>query len=408
MNRLLLVWLSLAVIVLLTGITACQPIRPEAELTPAATNSTGTDSASTAITSTATITDTAPITTSSELTTTTEMTATTPSTSTAGITSSTPSTPSEGTSEAATSCPALVDQPLDILISANWEEGDQRTYLVTQSQSEVTDGEESVALAVTTPITITVLNVDDDGYVLEWSFGKAEFGETDIVMPDPLQNLMQTPLEVVFKYSTDIDGVYVELLNVEELQEQIEPLIDQIFETMIAADDTLTEEAIDAAREMVDNIFADPANFDALFTREVQLFHTLYGFYFESAEPLILPDLRPNMLGGPPIPSELTVTPTHYDAGQGCLHVAFENIADPVEARNSILESLQEQARQMGVPGPDEDDLPGEMELVDNIRFEMDIESGWPTAIYLERVTNFGPQGRIETAEVVLVEEDTE
>jgi hypothetical protein len=110
------------------------------------------------------------------------------------------------------------------------------------------------------------------------------------------------------------------------------------------------------------------------------------------------------MLGGPPIPSELTIVPTHYDAELGCLHVQFENVADPVEARNSILESLQEQARQMGVPGPNEEDLPTSLELVDTIRFEMDLESGWPTAIYLERVTSFGPEGRLETTEIVLVE----
>jgi hypothetical protein len=111
-----------------------------------------------------------------------------------------------------------------------------------------------------------------------------------------------------------------------------------------------------------------------------------------------LPDVRPTRLGGAPIPSELSITPTHYDAALGCLHVEFENIADPVETRNSILESLQAQAEQMGVPDPSEDDLPA----------ELDLNSGWPTAIHTERSIILSNQSRVETTSITFVEPDEE
>jgi hypothetical protein len=251
-----------------------------------------------------------------------------------------------------------------------------------------------------------VVSDDGEGYVLEWQFGRTELNDTNFEVPDPLAGLFQSPLELVITYATDEAGSYVELQNEERLQAQLTPLFDQIFEAMLASDEELDPEIIENARGMIDELISDPANFESLFTQEVQLFHTLFDFTFDSTEPLVLPDLRPNMLGGPPIPSELTVTPTHYDPNLGCLRVALENVADPVETRNSILQSLQEQAEQMGVPGPTDADLPEELALVDEILFEVDLESGWPTGIYSERAITLGNQGRLETTDIVLVEKN--
>jgi hypothetical protein len=410
MKRLFFSWLSLLVLLL----AACQPIRLESELPPPTSDSTTatiTDSAE--ITDTTNITATTTTTGSSEITETTEVTGTTTSTPTTstGTTASTPSTPSTSSSaisESAAECPALTDQALDLSILAEWEEGEQRHYIVSGQRVDSADGDEAVTLSVTSSVTVTVLEVNDDGYVLEWDYGQAELGEVDVELPDPIATIFETPLQLRTTYATDDTGAYVELVNLEDLQAQIEPIFDQFFDALAEMEEEPNPEAIEAARGMVDQLIENPANFEALFVRDIQLFHTLHGFYFQSAEPMVLPDVRPNLLGGSPIPSELTITPTHYDEELGCLHVGFENIADSVAARNSILEALQEQAEQMGVPGPSDADLPEELELVDDIRFEFDLISGWPIAIYLERTTDFGPQGRVETTEIVLVEPETE
>jgi hypothetical protein len=58
----------------------------------------------------------------------------------------------------------------------------------------------------------------------------------------------------------------------------------------------------------------------------------------------------------------------------------------------------------MGVPGPTEADLPAEMEMVDQIHYELEFDSGWPTLIHSERAIILGNQSRIETTSIVLVE----
>lgn len=412
MNRRLFSHLSLLIIL----IAACQPIRPEGAATPSpSATRTEAITGTTEITSTTVITSGSSITESSEITNSEEITEAAESTSTQGTedTTSTPSTlpatpsnPPATAADASTNCPVIADEALDIAILAGWEEDEQRHYLVHKSNSQSVDGEEVVAASSTTPLTITVVSDDGEGYVLEWQYGRTVLNDTGFEVPDPLAGLFQSPLELLVTYSTDEAGVYVELQNEEQLQAQLTPLFDQIFDAMLASDEELDPEVVENARGMVDELISDPANFESLFTQEIQLFHTLFAFTFESSEPLVTPDLRPNLLGGPPIPSELTITPTHYDADLGCLSVALENVADPVEARNSILQSLQEQAEQMGVPGPTDADLPEELELVDNVRFEFDLESGWPTAIYSERAISIGNQDRLETTDIVLVGEN--
>lgn len=389
MNRLLS---SLCLLLIL--LAACQPVRPESELTPATSDET-----------TRVITDTLAITETAAITTTEVTTAVTSSTPTGNETrATTPAMPVADPSDSLTTCPALRNDAGDIFVIANWHEGDQRTYLVSQRSQDNASGQDAVTMASTTVITVTVVSADEDGYVLEWSFGQPQLGETDIEVDDPFAAIFQMPLQIAFRVATDIDGAYLELLDIEELQTKLIPLFDQLFDLVEEMDEDLSPEALQAARDLVDRLVQDPANFEGLFTREVQLFHSLFGFYFEDGAPLVLPDMRPNLLGGSPIPSELTITPTHYDADAGCLHVELENVADPVAARDSILEALQEQARQMGVPGPSDDDLPAELSLVDRVRFEFDLQSGWPIAIHTERAVNIATQSRLETTTIVIVE----
>jgi hypothetical protein len=420
MNRLYLLCSYLAITSLLwLALAACQPIRPESELTapPAATHSSGV------VTNTDTITETTPITGASDITETTgtpatevvteteavtkSTTVTTPSTPTSGTTSSPPSsTPASGM-EDVVSCPAIAtaggDSLLNIAIVANWEIGTQRHYIGKQQRIDIDAGYEVMSVSASTPITITVIDRNDDGYVLEWQYGNTEFGASDAEIPDPLISLLQTPLPIPFRYATSEDGVYLGLQDIDELRAEIEPFFDDLFELLAETDEELPREVLEAAQKTVEQLLEDPDNFDTLFTRDIQLLHTVFGFSFEDAEPLVLPDQRPNIFGGPPIPSELTVTPTHYDAEEGCLRVRFENVADPIAARNSILEALREQARQMGVPAPTDADLPLALEIVDYIVYDVDLVSGWPTAVSTERFITIGDQERIESSELQLV-----
>lgn len=417
MNRRLLYWLCLSLLLL----AACQPVRPE--------NSSAGDaeisvppSSSTVITGSAQISDTVAITSSTAITASSEPTGATSSTGSTVISETTQSTvttgaqgsaeetrpsstPATGASADVSTCPAVEDSALDLTVVANWDEDEQVHYLVHKSRTERVDGDTTLSISSTTPVTITVVSDDGEGYILEWQYGQTELTQSSVEVPDPLAALFQSPLEIIVTYATDEAGTYVELQNEERLQAQLMPVIDEMFDAILEsgreAGEEFDAEMVETARGMVDAMISDPANFDSLFTQEVQLFHTLYDFYFEDTEPQVLPDLRPNMLGGSPIPSELTITPTHYDAELGCLRVMMQNVADPGEARNSILETLQEQARQLGVDGPTEDDLPAKMDMVDDMRFEIDLESGWPERVYAERAITLGNQSRLESTEIV-------
>lgn len=402
MNRKMIAWFSIIGLVL----TACQPIPPPSNTTtPGAATETVT--ATTSMTSTDAITTTDVVTTT-EITSTESLTATdllTDSTSVTDTTAGPPSTPvaptpsEEVASEAPTTCPAIESGALDVVVLPNWEVGDSISYVTHHNKVEFVGDDRAITLATTTPVTFTVVEVSEDEYILQLSYGQSELGETDVELPDPMASLFQTPLAVTLEYATDSEGTYAQLLNLDELQEQIVPLFDQVFDAIAESDPNLNVEALAAARTMVDGIISDPANFEALFAGDLQIFHSAYGLTFEDAEPLITQDLRPNLLGGEPIPSELVITPTHYNEEMGCLRIEFENIADPVATRNSILEALQLQAQQLGMPGPRDQDLPAEIHLVDKIIFDIDLIKGWPTYLRTERAISLGDQGQVETNE---------
>lgn len=394
MNRKIVAWFSVLGIVL----AACQPIPPPPDYAaPGASTA--------AITTTATLTEPAIITDTQTLTETELPTDTTRATSTTTAApapvSSTPR--GETTNAAPVVCPAIQDNTLDVAVLPNWQVSSHANYATEHTKVEFIGNNRMLTLATSTPVTFTVLGVEDDSYILQLRYGQSQLGETDVEISDPLAALFQAPLEVTLEYATDSDGAYLELLNLSDLQAQVMPLFDQFFDVMAETDPSATEEVLEAARGMIDRLVSDPINFEALFTGDLQTFHSVYGFVFEDAEPLVIEDIRPNILGGAPIPSELVITPTHYNADMGCLRIEFENIADPVAARNSILEALQIQAREMGVPGPRDQDLPAELHLVDKIIVEIDLNDGWPTYIFTERAVTIANQGQVESNEYTLI-----
>lgn len=294
-------YLSLLVAILIAG---CQPIRPVAELTPTP--------------------DKAPA-------------AVVPSTTTVG----------------ATDCPILADQPIDLIITPQWQEGEVRRYQASRSTTKIRDGESDPTIITTSALTVTVLSAGEDGYVLEWRY---------ITL---LSRLRRVRLE----YATNELGEFANARNLHEIEIEYDPLDIWQLENLRRARVTDRED-VDRS---VERLLSDPERFTAFVANDIQTYHFIYGLYFTEATPFVLEQ--------PAILTEsgthhITVTPLRYDATQGCLHILWQSDLE-VEPTDDKFER-------------------DPFTVQTKVTTELDLNTGWIQTIDIERTTLIAGNGQIE------------
>jgi hypothetical protein len=293
-------------------------------------------------------------------------------------------------------CPEIGTGPFEIDIDAAWQEGDTRSYeLTTYRKDSGGEGQEQER-RVATDIQITVLDSMDTGYALEWVYGESRLVEPATPVLPSLEEFLQQPAGLRIEYATDRFGAYRELRNVEEVQSFVEAMMEQILDQMAEAGGS--EEEIEGTRRIIQQLLSDPTGMETLFLQEVQLFHALNGFLFDSLEPIQYEDLLPNALGGEPIPSQVTIRPTRYSAAQSCARIEWTNEIDAEKARESIVEGLMAQAERLGLElePPEPGELPEGFTIRDELQFDMDLASVWPRRIHAQRTIQIGERARID------------
>lgn len=326
------------------GVLACQPVRPLNELAP----TPGAIAESGVISETTSLSDTHP------------------STQVAVV----PSTPRD-----MKDCPPIQEQAIDLIVHPAWQVGDLRHYQISRLHQDVVDGALTPSLSMSTPLTITILEANDDGYVLEWVYGATTFDQESAPPPDRLTTMLIAPNYLRLEYEVDANGDYRGLLNGDEVFDTFSGVMQEMF--ILLARGKITHEAIESSQIILDQMAADTAAFDTLVTSDVQLFHEIYGFHFTSAEPIEVDDQRSIIVGDPPLPAHVLIYPTHYGPMSGCLSAWWFRHVDPDEARDGMLAAMEEQAKREGFLPPSKDDLPSQIKAQDSVIFTLDTRTGW-------------------------------
>jgi hypothetical protein len=248
-----------------------------------------------------------------------------------------PSTSTTGASD----CPLLGDQPLDLIIAPNWQEGDTRRYKATYSRTVIKGGEEDPTLTTSYAMAVVVLQAPVNGFVLEWN---------SIAM-------VPNPRKIRLEYTTTLYGEFDELRNLEELQDLIEPLS--------------PEQGV---------LLLDPEQASTLITNDVRDFHAVFGLYFTKPKPFWFDEsatLTPYDISGI---NRVHIELLRYDPEIGCLHLLTQTEWHPLPLQRG-----------------------GDVTAHSTILYNLDLNTGWLQSIDIERTFIVDGNGRIEELHLTYV-----
>lgn len=309
--------------------------------------------------------------------------------------------PSDASSQdkLAEGCP-IVDKPeITLDFDAEWQEGESRTIELIRSREDIGIQSKDPVRKSLTEVTVSVIERADKYFVLEWIYGESEILAPDTITDKTINELLELPVGLRIEYETDRWGSYRRLRNLEEVQE----FVDQMFNILIEqVEKTEGQASADNLRRAIKQLSGNAQQVEALYTRDIQLFHSLWGFHFDNSDQISFEGSFPNILGGDPIPNQAVIQLIRYDAELDCASVEWTTKIDKEKARESIIQGLQRQSKQLGIDPPAGDEFPTDFDFSDLIKIDMDLATTWPTTVFFERIIKVGQGQRIDQTTVNL------
>jgi hypothetical protein len=273
-----------------------------------------------------------------------------------------------------TPIPTRSSPPLDTTIELvpNWKAGEKRSLEIIKTRDRRVGGK--VTLATTrTEALLTILEADEYGYILEWTFGETHFDDPRQANNHLTMAIANISKGLVLKLQIDSLGSIEGVTNWEEFRTKAEEAFGIIANELKGVMD---QAAVDTIISQIRSIYSSEENIVLYLLPEAQLLFLPVGLTYTISEPIDYEDLLPNPLGGDPVPITAYFLLKEYDPATGDAQIEWKQSFDAGKSKEIIEENLKKQAEQMGDPGPGANEIP-EITRNDSAEFTVDINSGW-------------------------------
>ena len=294
---------------------------------------------------------------------------------------------------------------MGVPIMATWKKGDTKRLLVRMETEEYEDAYLIKKSGSKYDVLLTVTDETSSGYTIEWRLGILRF------LPEPGLELedfsakefvrMIEGLRII--YRTDVFGAFAELVNRDEMQKHMIGFLDNY----LAAKRRITPggeerfEAIAPEITLLKDFFSSKEMIEVQYTKEIQLFHGLYGRTFRVKEPWEEVGVLPNILGGPPLLGKVRGEMKDLSPDGKYCKIELHMELDLETLKESTREFTDRMMKQMGkVSSQPTSSLPSDLDLENEIKYEIDLQSGWVKKMKSTREQRSGSKRTLLTVEI--------
>jgi hypothetical protein len=300
----------------------------------------------------------------------------------------------------AAACAAGQDAENSVDILPRWRKGDRVRYTMVKTRRQKQGDVVTLEARATTPVSITVLEARDDGYLLKWVFGEAKTevpGQAENPMLKAMSNLVKG-CDILLEL--DEQATLVGVRNWKELQKTSDNVVDIVAREMKRAG--VDEGKVRAVCQQVRSMFATRANVESLCTQTPQLLFLPLGRSYPASGSIDYRDRLANPFGGEPFPTRASLALERLDERNGTARVTWHQEVDPAAGKRIIEETLRTLAARMGKSIPPGNVLDS-MRITDRATFTVELPSGWPQEFSHTRLSQIMGTSREDTTTFVRV-----
>ncbi len=274
-----------------------------------------------------------------------------------------------------------------------WDKGESYDFLLEQSKQKFSGDPLIENTNSSTTFTMTVVDSTENDYVIEFLYGNTSTDEELNPIEKVLNNLKNG---LKYKYRIGSMGEFQELINWEEIRDVAKSMIDTIaaqneegpqmkmFYSSIAA--SLNKEYLEESSD------------------EIQFYHLPFGYeYVLNSKREQITNLS-NPLIGKPIPATYSIELTDINQEEGWCELQINKTINKEEYSEYLSELIQKISSANRKENAN--DEIANFDMSDNMRFIMDLNSGW--ILYFQRIetSEIGSTKKVKTMSISMQLED--
>lgn len=275
-------------------------------------------------------------------------------------------------------------------VVSNWNEGDNKELTVKIGKQRSANGR-MINEDITYDVAINVTGESQDGYTIEWVYKNITYSGNNPFV----KRLYKTSEGLKIVYTTDRDGIFLELVNWEDVQAHLYGALDQLekeFPENQGIKVLISQfKAIYSSRESIESTL-----------RDIQIYHSPYGGEYTLGEWTSTETSLPDYLGGYPFPAVFKTGMTELDLVKNRCKIVASQTIDASRAAGVIKNFLRTAAKQSGGQPPLEGaDMPV-VSINDVFEYDVELDQGWVRKAYFKRENQTGPARGVNTYEITL------
>jgi hypothetical protein len=267
---------------------------------------------------------------------------------------------------------------------AYWRKGEHKTFRITKSKENQPEKKPKSQSQFTYEAHVQVLDSTAEGYTLQWQF--KNFGAKD----DPAADLAGAVMEKLkIHYTTTSTGAFKDLTNWKEVRDFYISMMELSF-------DRPQDDTAQAIKKQVLSLFQTKEQVEALLIREVQLYHTPFGFEYTKGERRTETTLD-NLFGGAPLPAIQTLIVPQIAPAQNTFILLIETQLDKGSLTQVGMDVLK---KLLPFPVASEQEMKeafAALQTKVNSEFHVTLSTGWLSKVRYQKEVQSGSSFQLET-----------
>lgn len=292
--------------------------------------------------------------------------------------------------------------PQQVTVVPHWTKGDRFNLVLTRTREKAVDGQSTRSGKTETHVTLEVLKVDKDGYLVGWTAGDTTFD-----VPTASESLLRQivglmkGLRIVLEINQQ--GTITGVQNWSELKrETVKVLDDLLAKTRKVPQQSSDYTTLSHLREQWESLLGTKEQIERLCTRDAQMYFLALGRAYSSEKPYEYEDRLPNPLGGEPFPARARIALTAFNEQSKQAGLTWTHIADPQQAARIVQSMIKDLASKRGKSAPD-GIVAQPIAIDDTADITVDVRTGWITTLTRNQSIQLGTRIQTDRTSIVKV-----
>ncbi len=229
-----------------------------------------------------------------------------------------------------------------------WDKGEKQSYLITHEKFKIKDADTTAREFYKYAVDITIIDSTANSYTIDWFYRDYEIqADNELV-----QKFAAITEDLTIRIRTDELGAFKEVVNWKEVRDYI------LKGTKLLKKETQDVPNMDKLIEEIEGLYGTKEAVELGAVNEMRQFYTFHGGKYELGEEYSVDTKAPNLYGGEPFDSKLTVWLDELNPDEDNFVIRMQQTVDSEQLSNVTFDYLVNMAKTLEVPAPKKEDLP--------------------------------------------------